>query len=91
MAGYNCYNQTPLCSVALAVIVVRTVALGHVFLPLLPFPLSVPFHRRSVFMCRWHCVFLVVDSIVKQHTQSASLSTFHVPNFPNAVDMSDQK
>jgi hypothetical protein len=83
-------TKTPLCNVALAVIVVRTVALGHVFLPLLLFPLSVTFHRHSVLMCRWHCVFLVVDSIVKQHTQSASLSTIRVPNSLNAVDVSHQ-
>ena len=50
--------------------VMDSVALGHGFLPVHQFSLSLSFHRCSVFIRHWHRSILAINIIIKKNTHA---------------------
>jgi len=56
--------------------VMGSVALGHGFLPVHQFSLSLSFHHCSIFICHWHRLILAINIVIKKHhtrTQTKSM------------------
>jgi len=65
--------------------VMDSVALGHGFLPVHQFSLSLSFHHCSIFICHWHHLVLAINIVVKKHTHTHTHTCTQTKNMKHGL------